>query len=331
MRHADSHPQVTIAVAPRERFGGALDSLQSIFDHTGVPFRLIYVDGRSPRGLRNELRRLSRERGFTLIRRNHWLTANEARNLALDRADTPYTVFVDNDVHVTAGWLEALVDCAEATGAAIVGPLQLLGPVEHGFVHAAGGDCHIVTGNGRRRLEDFRHFADRPLVEIRDQLKRAPCEQIEYHCMLVRTEVLRSLGPLDPRLRHAMEYHDLCMQVRARGHGVYFEPGAVVTYLPGDRLDWYERLFFLWRWDERVIRATLDHFARKWNLDPENPGTDSSLHFARWHRKHAWRRLPLLERIPAGRVRRRLLAPLADAVGTLIGRAGGLARSRTGG
>ena len=156
--------------------------------------------------------------------------------------------------------------------------------------------------------------------------KRVPCEQIEYHCMLVRTEVVRSLGPLDPGLRNAMEYHDLCMQVRARGHSVYFEPGAVATYLPGDRLGWYERSFFLWRWDERVIQGSLHHFARKWNLDPEDPGTDSSLNFARWHRKHAWRCLPLLGRIPAGWVRRRLLAPPARVVGRLIALAGGLAR-----
>ncbi|MGD9763460.1 MAG: glycosyltransferase family 2 protein [Candidatus Binatia bacterium] len=316
---------VTVVVAARERFGSALESLRSVFDHTGLPFRLIYVDGGSPARLHNRLQRLSRERGFTLIRRNHWLTGNEARNLALEQVDTRYTVFLENDVLVTPGWLEALVGCAEATGAAIVGPLQLLGPVERGFVHVAGGDCHIVTENGRRRFEDRRHFADTSLAEVRDQLKRMPCEQIEYHCMLVRTEAVRSVG-LDPELRNSMEYHDLCMQLRARAQSVYFEPAALVTYLPGDRLDWYERAFFLWRWDERIIERSLQHFARKWNLDAEHPGTEATLNYARWHRKHAWHRLPLLGWIRPGWIRRRMLAPPARALGRFIALAGGLAR-----
>lgn len=47
-----------------------------------------------------------------------------ARNACLDRADADFVAFVDDDEVVTPGWIVALVDKAEATGAAAV-----LGPV----------------------------------------------------------------------------------------------------------------------------------------------------------------------------------------------------------
>jgi len=40
-------PQVTIVVVPRERFSLAARSLQSIYEQSDVPFRLVYVDGGS--------------------------------------------------------------------------------------------------------------------------------------------------------------------------------------------------------------------------------------------------------------------------------------------
>ena len=133
-------PIITLIVVPRERFSYAQKSLDSLYDHTQIPFKLVYVDGKSPRGLRRSLEQQSIEKGFKLIRTEQYLYPNQARNIGLQYADTKYVAFVDNDVIVSPGWLRSLVQCAEETDAAIVGPLMCQHEPVHQEIHFAGGE-----------------------------------------------------------------------------------------------------------------------------------------------------------------------------------------------
>ena len=114
-----------MVVVPRERFSTAIESLRSVLDHTEPPYELVYVDGNSPRAVRRAIQRLADEHGFHIIRSDRFLYGNEARNLGAAGVDTEFVAFVENDVLVTPGWLDALVRCADQTGAAAVGPLTL--------------------------------------------------------------------------------------------------------------------------------------------------------------------------------------------------------------
>lgn len=102
-----TEPNVTIVVVPRERFSCTQQSLESIYEYTEFPFKLIYVDGNSPHKVRRYLEAKSEEKNFELIRTNYYLSPNHARNIGLSRVDTKYLVFVDNDVIVSPGWLRA--------------------------------------------------------------------------------------------------------------------------------------------------------------------------------------------------------------------------------
>ncbi|WP_144869030.1 glycosyltransferase [Hyella patelloides] len=116
-------PQVTIIVVPRERFSYTRASLESIYNNTRQPFSLVYVDGNSPKNVQEYLKQKSQENNFRLIRTEHYLSPNKARNLALAAVNTEYTVFIDNDVCVESGWLEKLMNCAQETDATVVCPL----------------------------------------------------------------------------------------------------------------------------------------------------------------------------------------------------------------
>jgi GT2 family glycosyltransferase len=276
-------PIVTIAVVPRERFSMAPESLDDVYANTRFPFRLVYVDGGSPPRIGRILEQRARDHGFTLVRKNRFLTPNEARNIALRSVETKYVVFIDNDVLVTPGWLEALVDCAEETGASICGPLQLIG---------------------------------------RDKLRREPCEEIEFHCMLARTDLFEEIGSLDELLLNTNEHIDVCLLAAKHGRQVYFEPASVVTYMPPARLSWSDLRYFILRWSEQWTKLSLDHFARKWTLDENNPGFDSAVHFAQWHRKRAWNHflgLRVLLGGPLGsKFKNHILAPMAHLVTLVI-------------
>ena len=113
-------PMVTIVVVPRERFSYSQQSLESIYAETDYPFELVYVDGGSSPQLKAYLEAQSHEKQFKLIRTEHFLSPNRARNIGIQAANGKYIVFVDNDVLVQKGWLHKLVDCAEETGATVV-------------------------------------------------------------------------------------------------------------------------------------------------------------------------------------------------------------------
>jgi hypothetical protein len=72
-----SSPQVTIVVVQRERFSKTEPALESLYKHTTIPFKLIYVDGKSPRKLKRHLEEQSKAKGFHLIRKEHFIPTNE--------------------------------------------------------------------------------------------------------------------------------------------------------------------------------------------------------------------------------------------------------------
>src|SRR4030095_4089301 len=162
---SDGAPSVTVIVVPREQFSVSSRALKTLYERSPhpYPFSLIYVDGGSPRAIRRQLEAEAKARGFTLIRTESYLTPNQARNLALTHVKSKYVVALCNDVLVTPGALDALVRCAEETGASVVGPVTCIGEPECEIIHSAGGLAHIEESQGRRRLLSTQPLATRAL------------------------------------------------------------------------------------------------------------------------------------------------------------------------
>src|SRR4051812_6470436 len=110
--------------------------LTTLLGNTAPPFRLVVVDGGAPPDIARALELLAVRHDFTLLRRDALLTSNEARNLGLRHVETRYAVFIDNDTYVPPGWLAALEQCADETGAPLVAPVVLAGPPGDCEVHA---------------------------------------------------------------------------------------------------------------------------------------------------------------------------------------------------
>ncbi|MBD2256132.1 glycosyltransferase [Pseudanabaena sp. FACHB-2040] len=279
-----TEPKVTLIVSPRERFSCSRQSLESIYEQTQIPFKLIYLDGNSPPDVKQYLEEKAQDKGFTLLRFNHFLSPNQARNLGLEHVDTPYVVFVDNDVIVSPGWLEALIQCAEETGAAVVGPLMCHHEPVHEFVHFAGGESHVfVDVLGRRRLREKMYLQGHRVANVRSRLKRTETELCEFHCMLARTAVFEETGPLDEMMLNTKEHVDFCMEIRQRGKAVYFEPDSVVTYVPGPPRNLADLHYYMLRWSNDWELTSLNRLRQKWNLAED-------IYFKHKYKALGWRR-----------------------------------------
>ncbi|MGJ3245681.1 MAG: glycosyltransferase family 2 protein [Elainellaceae cyanobacterium] len=268
--HSAETPNVTLVVVPRERFSFTRQSLESIYEHTTIPFKLVYVDGNSPRDVKHYLEDQSRIKGFKIVRRDSYLTPNQARNLGLAQVETPYLVFADNDIIVSPGWLKSLLQCAQETDADVVGPLMCQYEPVHHEVHFAGGDTHIwVDKLGRRRLRERMLKQGKTVPDVQAQLQRTQTELAEFHCVLVRRSIFDQLNQLDDAILCTKEHLDFCMSVREAGGTVYFEPDAVVTYVPGPPLKWSDMHFYMLRWSDEWTLKSLQRLREKWNLSDD--------------------------------------------------------------
>ncbi|HEY4274181.1 MAG TPA: glycosyltransferase [Rhizomicrobium sp.] len=269
--------RVTVVVSPRERFGMARESLESIYATAGIPFELIYVEGRSPKYLSDWLDQASAAKGFRIIRRDRFITPNEARNMGTAAAKTEYVVFIDNDVIGAEGWLAALVKAGDETGAEIISPLVCEGTPLHSRVHQATGTyardkaAFFAAPYGERELIDVMTFHSTPLDQVRDQLRREATDSCEFHCIMVRKSLLEKMGPLpfDEELYATKEHIDFCMTAAKLGAQPVFEPSAVVTYVFPNRknpMTPEDIDYFLLRWSPEWQTHSLDYLQKKWGL-----------------------------------------------------------------
>lgn len=298
-----SQPIVTIVVSPRERFSFTQQNLESLYEHTSVPFSLIYVDGGSPAKVQDYLESEAQSKGFKLIRTEQYLAPNQARNLAIPHVTTEYLLFIDNDVVVSPGWLESLLNCAAETRATIVCPLTCIGKNLHQTIHLAGGEARILeeaTAKGiKRKVHEKHYFVNRPVADVRDQLQRQQCEFAEFHCMLACTAIFDQVGLLDEGLLSTREHIDFCMTVTNAGGTVFCEPASVVTYVPELPFNLPDVAFFLLRWSDAWEVSSLEYFAQKWQL-PTKDRYFKKRYERLGHRRHQAFLKPLVRRLTFG-------------------------------
>lgn len=314
---SNEQPRVTIVCVPRDHFSDTQESLESIYAHSDLPFALVYVDGRSPRAVAAYLREQANRRGFTLIRTEHYLSPNRARNIGAENVTTEYIVFVDNDVVVAPGWLKPLVECADRHRAGIVSPLNFEHRPLHTIVHFAGGRASVETVSLDGRAE--RHIIDK-IRKKHVPERSVATECAEFHCMLVRTDAFRAVGGLDEKMISTRENLDFCMAIRGAGHAIFFEPASKITYLPPVAMRFSDVPYFALRWSDEWDLASFHHFRDKWKLAED-------AYFAREYRNLGWRRRNIMMRagllrwLPSWKLRlgaERVLRPLERRINRMI-------------
>jgi hypothetical protein len=245
---------------------------------------IVYVDANAPAHVAADLAQRADDAAFTLIRRDQFMPANKARNLGLALVRTRYAAIMDNDVFLRPGWLPTLVRAAEETGAWAVGPVVCKGGPDSDVIHWAGTSAGITDANGRRNhWEDTPYLFER-LADVAPRLALAPVDQIEFHCVLVRTDLFDRIGPLDEGLLSWFDHSDLSLRIREAGGTLFVEPRAAVTYVPPPPVRPSDLGLLLLRWSKAWYEASAARFAARWGLEPAGPGFAPHAAYRRQHR-----------------------------------------------
>ena len=261
---------MTIVTIVRERHGLTLGALESIRRNTGVPYRLIYADHRIPSWLREALLNRAGEWGLEIAEFEDAPWPNQIRKRIAPAIDTPYVVFLDNDAWVSPGWLESLLACADETGAGIVCPIYLIGdPDTATKIHMAGGRLTAIKDAAGTLLREESRLKDRDLASVASTLRREKCDFAEYHCVLMRTDLIQRVPVFDERIVCVHEHIDTALTARRAGYEVYFEPGARITYMPY-ALKVSDLALFRTRWDPVAVDSSIKAFCAKWGVIDDN-------------------------------------------------------------
>jgi GT2 family glycosyltransferase len=264
-------PTVSIAVIPRERNSLALAALDRLLAATPEPFELVYVGSRLTRATWSHIEDRAGRRNLKLvaIRSRRHLSANRARQRALEQASGEYVVMLDNDVFVNPNWLTPLIDCAVANRATAVMPAVLERYGAHKRTHLTGGSLSISPfGTVDSRMRDHRRTVSATLGQ---RIEPEATELIEFHCLLIHRAQALACDLVDPVAPPALEHIDFCLAAANNDCRMWVEPRSSATVVVPDRATLNDLLRFRWQWSVRRHRLGMSHFCRKWQVQDTYP------------------------------------------------------------
>lgn len=256
--------KVTVIVTPRDRFSGALTNLELLYRYTDESlFSLIVLDLGYPAQQLKKISAFLNQKSNAQI-----LTMGELIPIAAFREvrhqiTTPFTVLLDNDSHVTEGWLEPLVETAEAQNAAVVAPVILEKPgVDEGGIrnHVFTTKIHVVDVGDTPYLVEYKTYRRVAPEDLPKEVTAS--DSFELHGVLFNTKDLQEIELPQMTIR---EHLDIGMQLVNKGRPILVEPRSIVMFDNlGTRAELADLKFFNRRWNPRVTMESSKLFEKRW-------------------------------------------------------------------
>lgn len=162
--------------------------------------------------------------GITVIHNTSAQRFVRACNTGADAARGQYIVLLNNDVEVTTGWLDALVDgMTRFDNVGMVGS-KLLYP--NGDLQDGGG---IIWGSGNPWNYGNRQNPDEPRFSYARQ-----ADYLSGAALMMPTDLWRRIGGLSAAMEPMyFEDTDLAFKVREAGYTTWFIPSSIVYHFEG--------------------------------------------------------------------------------------------------
>lgn len=246
-----SPESILVLVVPRDRFSVFPSSLEALYAHTDLTFRVLVVAGGMDSSTEDYLHQFQAQKGnMTLARVDRLLKQDEVRKIAMQHADNRYCVVLENDTIVHEHWLSPLLECMQEEGATVVTPLIYW----YRGLHAAG--C-MFDETDRDGLTLFQHRI------MYSDIRRRRIDYPESHCVLIDREQLPDVEIFD-----AVEPFDVDFGLTLRKHGcsIFLEPSSVVTYAAPPPWEVRDIPLFKLRWNPALWKAGNQRFTQKWGV-----------------------------------------------------------------
>jgi glycosyltransferase involved in cell wall biosynthesis len=131
------HDPVTIIMVPFDGYSHFTKAIDSLYDSTGYPFKLIVVEGGAPEYVRHELeKKRQKHKNMQIIYTDHAPRMAEAYNLGIVHVRTKQAVLLHSQIDFKPGWLGELADTSRKKGGLICPYVGNTNGMPFSFVHA---------------------------------------------------------------------------------------------------------------------------------------------------------------------------------------------------
>lgn len=263
--------QVDIVIPFHDLIDWTTDCVRSILANSDESVRVILVDNASTESLPDHI--LCDPQVDVLANPENLGWAGGV-NRGLDEVRAPLAVIMNNDILVPRGWLSTMASAVtQETEIGAVGPLQ------HKGMHlGADGRVRIFAQAPeaiRKSRPGFPVYTDaRSYDEFVEMVRKAAPREVvlrsrlAFFCAMFRTEVVREVGPLDPRFLCGYDDNDYCLRIHESGRTCAVAIDTVLYHACGAS---FER--HVDDYEERLAEDR-ERFRRKHGLRPDLPDTE---------------------------------------------------------
>jgi len=259
-------PLTSIIILTFNQIRFTKECLESVYQHTKIPFELILVDNGSTDGTREYLTEFARtHHNVKLILNDKNLGFAAGNNQGIRDAQGSYILLLNNDVVVTEGWLERLISHLEQSL-----DIGMVGPMSNA-VSGAQLVEKVPYGSSMKAMQKFaRSFA------YDNAGKTTLIVRLVGYCLLIRKEVIGIIGGLDENyISGNFEDDDLCLRSFIAGykniiaHDVFIHHYGSMTF-KGNAIDY-----------RATMKRNLQYFTDKWKDIVEAKGNQYRISFTK--------------------------------------------------
>ncbi len=227
-----NHPSVAVVILNYNGKHFLEQFLAGVIEHS-APYEVVVADNASTDDSVNYLRK--NFPGIKLLTSavNHGYAGGY--NVALKQLNFDYYVLLNNDVEVTKGWLQPMVEVLQKDKSVAVCQPKLLDQRNRNRFEYAGGAGGFID----KYVYPFcRGRIFNSLEEDKGQYN-SPSELFwaSGACMMLRADVLWHAGGLDEDYFAHMEEIDLCWRIKNLGYKILFVPESTVYHVGGGTLN----------------------------------------------------------------------------------------------
>lgn len=259
-----ANPKISIVIPVFNNLLLTLECLESIakFSGSNVSYEIIVADDASSD---DTSKVLDLVKNIRYVRNESNLGFLRNCNKALELVNGEYTLFLNNDVQVTEGWLDALLATfSDYPKVGVVGP-KFVYPTGH--LQEAGA---ALMSDGSSVMVGLNQDASLPKYNF---IRRV--DYVSGACLLIPTSLLKDIGGFSEEfLPCYCEDSDLCLSVRAKGYDVYYNPLATIVHHLSKTTDSVNEEFKL-----SCIANNIGTLQEKWGVTLEQHSTPRIISF----------------------------------------------------
>ncbi|HCK99404.1 MAG TPA: hypothetical protein DHW42_04780 [Candidatus Marinimicrobia bacterium] len=194
--------------------------IKSIREQTQYPYEIIFVDNGSTDGTKRYLRNLiQKHTNFKLIANKTNKGFAVGNNQGVRQAKGEYVMILNNDVLVSDGWLESMVNSLERDE-----KIGMVGPLTNYI-------------SGRQRVAKIPYNDENGFLEFAGQVREAnknkltPRRRIAGFAVLMRKSLYEEVSGLDESYGTGnYEDDDLCLKVQEKGHAIMVDESTFIHH-----------------------------------------------------------------------------------------------------